>query len=318
MSMTDPIADMLTRVRNAHSAGKPTVSMPSSKKLVEIARIMQQEGYVQGYEVIDGEPRATLEITLKYGPKKAKTIRGIKRISKPGLRIYAGKDELPRVLGGLGTAIISTSQGVMTDRDAASAASAAKSSPTSGRKGRDRHVSYRQTARRRSCRGRGDHRRQHRDGEGPKGELTRSFPSMMTIRREGDDIVVERPDDSREAKSFHGLTRTLVSNMVEGVSAGFSKKLQLVGVGYRAALKGRDLEMQLGYSHPVLVQAPENITFEVPSQTEIVVSGPSKEQVGQVAANIRKWRKPEPYKGKGIRYEGEVVRRKLGKAAKGD
>ena len=154
--------------------------------------------------------------------------------------------------------------------------------------------------------------------KGPKGELTRSFPSMMTIRREGDDIVVERPDDSREAKSFHGLTRTLVSNMVEGVSAGFSKKLQLVGVGYRAALKGRDLEMQLGYSHPVLVQAPENITFEVPSQTEIVVSGPSKEQVGQVAADIRKWRKPEPYKGKGIRYEGEVVRRKLGKAAKGD
>lgn len=154
--------------------------------------------------------------------------------------------------------------------------------------------------------------------KGPKGELTRSFPSMMTIRREGDDIVVECPDDSREAKSFHGLTRTLVSNMVEGVSAGFSKKLQLVGVGYRAALKGRDLEMQLGYSHPVLVQAPENITFEVPSQTEIVVSGPSKEQVGQVAANIRKWRKPEPYKGKGIRYEGEVVRRKLGKAAKGD
>ena len=106
MTMTDPIADMLTRVRNANSAGKPTVSMPSSKKLVEIARIMQEEGYVQGYDVIEGEPRATLEITLKYGPKKSKTIRGIKRISKPGLRIYAGKDELPRVLGGLGTAMV--------------------------------------------------------------------------------------------------------------------------------------------------------------------------------------------------------------------
>ena len=118
MSMTDPIADMLTRVRNANSAGKQTVSMPSSKKLVEIARIMDQEGYIVGFEVIDGEPRATLEITLKYGEKKARTIRGIKRISKPGLRIYAGKDELPRVLGGLGTAIISTSSGVMTDRDA--------------------------------------------------------------------------------------------------------------------------------------------------------------------------------------------------------
>ena len=118
MTLTDPIADMLTRIRNAQSAGKETVSMPSSKKLVEIARIMGEEGYIESYQVIDGEPRATLEIALKYGEKKAKTIRGIKRISKPGLRIYAGKDELPRVLGGLGTAIISTSKGVMTDRDA--------------------------------------------------------------------------------------------------------------------------------------------------------------------------------------------------------
>lgn len=154
--------------------------------------------------------------------------------------------------------------------------------------------------------------------KGAKGELAHSFPEIMIIKREGDDIIVERPDDSREAKAYHGLVRTLIANMVEGVSNGFSKKLQLVGVGYRAALKGKDLEMQLGFSHPVLVEAPESITFEVPSQTEIIVSGPSKEQVGQVAANIRKWRKPEPYKGKGIRYEGEQVRRKLGKAAKGD
>ena len=152
--------------------------------------------------------------------------------------------------------------------------------------------------------------------KGPKGELTRTFQPMMTITREGDEIIVTRPDDSREAKAFHGLTRTLIHNMVEGVSTGFTKKLQLVGVGYRAALKGKDLEMQLGYSHPVLVEAPEGITFEVPSQTEIVVTGPSKEQVGQVAADIRKWRKPEPYKGKGIRYEGEHVRRKVGKAGK--
>ena len=152
--------------------------------------------------------------------------------------------------------------------------------------------------------------------KGPKGELTRTFLPSMTITRDGDELIVTRPDDTRESKSAHGLTRTLLANMVEGVSNGFSKKLQLVGVGYRAALKGKDLEMQLGYSHPVLVEAPENITFEVPSQTEIVVSGPSKEQVGQVAANIRKWRKPEPYKGKGIRYEGEHVRRKAGKAGK--
>ena len=118
MTLTDPIADMLTRIRNANMVGKETVSMPTSKKLVEIARVMAEEGYIMRYEVIDGEPRGTLEITLKYGDKKAKTIRGIKRISKPGLRIYAGKDELPRVLGGLGTAIISTSKGVMCDRDA--------------------------------------------------------------------------------------------------------------------------------------------------------------------------------------------------------
>ena len=118
MTLTDPIADMLTRIRNANMVGKDTVSMPTSKKLVEIARVMAEEGYIMRYEVIDGEPRGTLEITLKYGEKRAKTIRGIKRISKPGLRIYAGKDELPRVLGGLGTAIISTSKGVMCDRDA--------------------------------------------------------------------------------------------------------------------------------------------------------------------------------------------------------
>lgn len=154
--------------------------------------------------------------------------------------------------------------------------------------------------------------------KGPKGELSRKLPDMMIVKQEGDQVIVERPNDSIEARSFHGLSRTLIDNMVIGVSTGFSKKLQLVGVGYRAALKGKDLEMQLGYSHPVLVKAPEGITFEVPTQTEIIVSGASKEDVGQVAANIRKWRKPEPYKGKGIRYEGEYVRRKLGKAAKSE
>lgn len=154
--------------------------------------------------------------------------------------------------------------------------------------------------------------------KGSKGELTRTFSDLMTIKEEDGHVIVERPDDSREAKAQHGLTRTLIANMIEGVSQGFSKKLVLVGVGYRAALKGSDLELQLGYSHPVIVKAPENITFEVPTQTEIVVSGISKEQVGQVAANIRAWRKPEPYKGKGIRYEGEYVRRKLGKAAKSE
>ena len=154
--------------------------------------------------------------------------------------------------------------------------------------------------------------------KGPKGELSNTFRPFVTIEQDGDTITVNRIDDSRDAKAQHGLVRTLIANMVEGVSTGFSKKLQLIGVGYRAALKGKDLEMQLGYSHPVFVKCPEGITFECPQPTEIIVSGASKEQVGQVAADIRKWRKPEPYKGKGIRYEGEYVRRKLGKAAKGE
>lgn len=118
MTMTDPIADMLTRVRNANSAGKESVSMPSSKKLVAIARIMKEEGYIAGYDIEDSDPRDTLVITLKYKGRHGRVLRGLKRISKPGLRIYAGKGELPRVLGGLGTAVISTSKGVMTDRDA--------------------------------------------------------------------------------------------------------------------------------------------------------------------------------------------------------
>jgi len=118
MSMTDPIADMLTRVRNANSAFKPSTTIPSSKKLVEIARILKQEGYIEDYEVVEGNPQDSLEVTLKYGPKKERTITGIRRISKPGLRVYAKKDDLPRVLGGLGVAVISTSSGVMTDRDA--------------------------------------------------------------------------------------------------------------------------------------------------------------------------------------------------------
>ncbi|ACV23341.1 BL10 [Slackia heliotrinireducens] len=154
--------------------------------------------------------------------------------------------------------------------------------------------------------------------KGPLGELTYTYPVVITVAQEGDEIIVTRPNDERQNRAYHGLVRSLINNMVEGVSKGFSKRLELVGVGYRAALKGGKLEMQLGYSHPVIVEAPEGITLEVPDQTHIVVKGCDKQLVGETAAVIRKWRKPEPYKGKGIRYEGEYVRRKLGKAAKGD
>ncbi len=152
--------------------------------------------------------------------------------------------------------------------------------------------------------------------KGKKGELTRTFQPTMNIKQEDNEIIITPANDERQTNAFWGLTRSLIHNMVEGVSEGFSKKLELVGVGYRASLKGKDLELQLGFSHPVVVTPPEGITFEVPSQNEIIVSGCSKEQVGQVAADVRKWRKPEPYKGKGIRYSGEYVRRKAGKAGK--
>jgi large subunit ribosomal protein L6 len=154
--------------------------------------------------------------------------------------------------------------------------------------------------------------------KGPKGELSYTYPEPITVKQEGDEILVTRPDDERQNRAYHGLVRALVNNMVVGVSEGFEKKLELIGVGYRAQLKGKDLEMQLGFSHPVDVKCPEGITFVVPDQNHITVQGCDKQLVGETAAVIRKWRKPEPYKGKGIRYEGEYVRRKLGKAAKAD
>ena len=153
--------------------------------------------------------------------------------------------------------------------------------------------------------------------KGPKGELDIEVPVDITVRQDGEEILVERSDDERRNRALHGLTRSLVNNMVLGVSEGFSKELQIVGVGYRAAAKGSNaLELQLGFSHPVNVEAPAGITFDVPEPTRIIVSGIDKQVVGQVAADIRSYRKPEPYKGKGVRYVGEYVARKAGKAAK--
>jgi large subunit ribosomal protein L6 len=150
---------------------------------------------------------------------------------------------------------------------------------------------------------------------GPKGELSERVHRDMAVEQVDDQVTVTRPTDRGEHRALHGLTRTLVANMVQGVTDGFEKRLEIQGVGYRAQLRGRDLELALGYSHPVPVKAPEGIEFEVPLPTRIVVRGASKQQVGEVAAYIRKQRKPEPYKGKGIRYEGEYVARKVGKRA---
>ena len=153
--------------------------------------------------------------------------------------------------------------------------------------------------------------------KGPRGTLARTLPPDITVDNEDGVLMVKRPDDEREHRALHGLTRSLVNNMVVGVTTGFQKDLEIVGVGYRATAQGpTTLELALGFSHQVRVEAPEGVTFEVPAPTRITVRGNDKEAVGQVAANIRKLRKPEPYKGKGVRYAGEVVRRKAGKAAK--
>jgi len=153
--------------------------------------------------------------------------------------------------------------------------------------------------------------------KGPKGELAQALPERVSVRRDGEEIVVERVDDESESRALHGLMRSLIHNMVVGVTDGFVKNLEVVGVGYRATAKGdSSLELALGFSHPVTVDAPEGITFKVPQPTQIEVHGIDKQLVGQVAANIRRWREPEPYKGKGVRYAGEHVRRKAGKAGK--
>ena len=153
--------------------------------------------------------------------------------------------------------------------------------------------------------------------KGPKGTLTGTFNSNMTIAKDGDVITVTRPNDDKENRSLHGLTRTLIANMVEGVCNGYTKSLEIVGIGYRAALQGSVLDLNVGFSHKVQFTAPEGITIAVPSPNQIVISGPDKQKVGQFAAEVRGVRPPEPYKGKGIRYADEVVRRKEGKAGKG-
>lgn len=152
--------------------------------------------------------------------------------------------------------------------------------------------------------------------KGPKGTLTQEIPAPIEVKQEDGAIVVSRPDDERENRSLHGLSRTLIYNNVVGVTEGYTKQLEIVGTGYRVLAKGSDLEFSLGYSHTILFKAPEGITFQVDGPTKVSVNGIDKQQVGEVAAKIRKLRKPEPYKGKGVRYAGEHVRRKAGKAGK--
>jgi large subunit ribosomal protein L6 len=157
---------------------------------------------------------------------------------------------------------------------------------------------------------------QHVQVKGPKGELARTLPTGVTVVQEGDTVLVQRINDSRLARERHGLCRTLVANMVEGVANGYQKRLEIQGIGYRAQVQGKNLNMSLGYSHPVVFEPPEGIEFAVENNTNVIVSGIDKELVGNMAARIRASRPPEPYKGKGVRYAGEYIRRKAGKSGK--
>src|SRR3954464_12443319 len=321
MSMTDPVADFLTRVRNGLHADRDDVEMPASNFKAEIARILQEQGYIEAYEVEAARVGRVLRVTLKYTEDRKPVIQGIQRVSKPGRREYVEAGTIPKVQGGMGTTIVSTSRGVMTGPDARRAG--VGGGPRGG-------------PRRRGRGGGGEGLVMSRIGrqpvsvpdgveiniepelvsvKGPKGELAERKSREIDVKQEDGQIVVTRPTDRGDHRALHGLTRSLIANMVEGVTNGFEKRLEIQGVGYRANLQGNKLVLALGYSHPVELDAPDGVDFEVPQPTRIVVRGISKQVVGEVAANIRKQRPPEPYKGKGIRYEGEYVQRKVGKRA---
>ena len=314
MSQTDPIADFLTRIRNGLHADHDDVEMPASTFKAELARILREQGYIEDFEVEPGRVGRILRVRLKYTENRQPVISGMQRMSKPGPAPLRGRHDHPE---------------------------------GPGRHGHHDHLDLarRDVRARRAPRGR--RRRARRQGlvngglvsrigkqpipvpsgvevaiepelvrvKGPKGELQERVSPAMVVKQEDGQIVVSRPTDRGEHRALHGLTRSLIANMVEGVTNGYEKRLEIQGVGYRAQLQGRKLVLALGYSHPVEIEAPDGIDFEVPLPTRIVVRGISKQVVGEVAANIRKQRKPEPYKGKGIRYEGEHVARKVGKRA---
>ena len=323
MTMTDPISDMLTRVRNAVMAGHTLVAIPSSKMKVSIAEILKSEGFIEDYEVAEQEETAfkVLRIKLKYvGDRRDRrsVISGLERVSKPGRRVYAKRTEIPWILSGLGVRHSFHVQG-RDERSHRPQARLGRRSALQGLVGKDG----------------GNMSRVGRmpievpsgvevtineldvKVKGPKGELSHSFPAVVEIKRDGEQIVVERKDDEKFTRSMHGTARAILNNMVVGVSEGFSKELEVRGVGYRPELKGKQLILHVGYSHPVQFPEVEGISYEVDDKAgEIKVMGHSKEVVGEVAARIRKVRPPEPYKGKGIRYKGEYVRQKAGKAGK--
>ena len=318
MQITDTIADLLTRIRNAQSAKHDTVDIPASNMKKAICQILVDEGYVKSFTVTEDGKQGVITVTLKYVEGGVPAIKGLKRVSKPGLRIYSNAAELPKVMKGLGTAIISTSKGVMTDREARKMNIGGEVLAFIWYSGRCNNMS--RIGRKPINIPAGVEVKV--DGscvtvKGPKGTLTQKFQPSMNIAVEGAEIVVTRPNDDKENRSLHGLTRTLIHNMVVGVTEGFKKELEVNGVGYRVQKQGTNLVMNLGFSHQVIVPETDEIKIDVPAPNKIIINGIDKQKVGQFAAEVREKRPPEPYKGKGIKYIDEVVRRKEGKTGKG-
>ena len=312
MSVSDPVADMLTKIRNAAAAGHEKVDVPSSKLKLEIVKILKTEGFIKNFKRLNDAGENTIRMFLKYDDNESPVIHGIERVSTPGRRVYSGYKMLPRVYNGYGTLILSTSVGVITGKHASEKQVGGElickvwSEATVSRIGKlpvaipaGVKVSV-------------------ADGsltvEGPKGKLSRSYNAMVQVKLENSEVLVTRVNETKEARSFHGLYRNLIHNMVVGVSQGFSKTLVINGVGYRAEVQGKLLVMALGYSNDFIALIPEGIEVKVePQGNKVIISGIDKEKVGEFAAQIRKLRLPEPYKGKGIRYETEVIKRKVGK-----
>jgi len=308
MSMTDPIADMLTRIRNGQKARKVSVTMPASNIKAAVAEVLKDEGYVADYRIEGEGAKRELTVDLKYF-EGAPVIERIQRVSRPGLRIYRGNDDIPRVLGGLGVAVVSTSAGLMSDREARAKGIGGEVLCVVSQ-GIERVRKMSRVAKQPVALPKGVEVTVNGVAvtvKGPKGALEMELNHEVELGQEEGTLTLKPRSGSRFAVAMAGTTRALLANMVRGVTDGFERKLELRGVGYRAQAQGNMLNLTLGFSHPVAYQVPEGVQVETPSQTEVVVRGSDKQKVGQVAAEIRRFRPPEPYKGKGVRYADERV-----------
>ena len=317
MNISDPIADMLTRVRNASRARHTEVVVPASRTKREIARILKDEGFIADVREEQDGPRLVLQLTLKYVDGKVPVVSGLKRISKPGLRVYAAQDRHPARARRPRHRHRQHEPGDH-DRRAGPQGPARRRSPGVRLVGR-RHVTHRPPAHRRPVERRRDDRRPAAHGQGPQGHPDPRPASRHARRAARTDELARHagPTEQKTHKQLHGLTRTLV----EQHGRRRDRRLPQGPRDHRRRLSrrskvGEKLQLNLGYSHPIEIDPPEGISFEVENPTRLAVVGIDKELVGQIAAQVRSTRKPEPYKGKGVRYAGEKIRRKAGKAGK--